>query len=116
MARYRIRTADGQAFDVEGMGAIRRHHPDATITHEIAFDPLGQAVLRPYTGEQPHAPAGDEGDPGGNAGYGDLTVAQLHAGLAERGIDVPSGARKPDLVALMEASDDETRDHMEGSG
>jgi hypothetical protein len=39
------------------------------------------------------------------AGYDALTVAQLTEDLMARGIEIPRGARKPDLVALLEADD-----------
>lgn len=52
MARYRIRTTDGQFFEVEGKAAITRHHPGAIITHTIVFDALGQGSTVPYFGKQ----------------------------------------------------------------
>lgn len=57
-------------------------------------------------GDQGGAPAGDpEGDKGdGPKQFGDMTVAQLKAILAERKIEVPAGAKKADLVKLVEDS------------
>lgn len=70
MARYRVRTAAGEVFDVEGMAAITRHHPGATITHTIEFDSLGTGVAIPYEGEQP-APGHDPEPETGEAGEKD---------------------------------------------
>lgn len=39
------------------------------------------------------------------ADYAELTVAELRAALAERGVEVPYKARKADMIAMMEADD-----------
>lgn len=52
-------------------------------------------------------PDSDSGDAGGEAGYEVLTVDELRLQAAERGIDVPGGAKKADLVALLEDDDAE---------
>lgn len=47
-------------------------------------------------------PAGGEPADVDTDDLGSLTVKQLRALADERGLDVPKGAKKPDLVALLE--------------
>jgi hypothetical protein len=54
--RYRVRTADGQVFDVHATPAkIRKEHPEGRIEGRIVVDELGQGRVVPYQGEQPEA-------------------------------------------------------------
>lgn len=49
--------------------------------------------------------ASERGSAPERADYAELTVAELRAALAERGVEVPYKARKADMVALLEAED-----------
>jgi hypothetical protein len=52
--RYRVRLADGQAFDMHATPAkIRKEHPDSRIEGRIVVDELGQGRVVAYQGEQP---------------------------------------------------------------
>lgn len=55
-----------------------------------------------------HAISGMAASGDAPAGYEALTVALLRERLTEREIEVPSGAKKADLVALLEADDART--------
>lgn len=47
-----------------------------------------------------------EADPEGAKKAVDMKVDELKAALTSKGVAIPEGAKKPDLVALLEASGD----------
>lgn len=63
------------------------------------FADFGESVLAAIKGDGSEAPAPE------SAGYADLTVAELRDLLQEREIEVPSDARKADLIAALEQAD-----------
>lgn len=76
---------------------------------DAQFAPAGW--VRPEVGSRPDdAHAGEQVDGQGLEpaidanGDGKVSVAELRAALAERGIEIPAGAKKADLQALLDSA------------
>lgn len=92
---HRLR-AEGETFEAtEGRAA----EIAAVLPGYVEFDGAGTANAKENKGEA-EGPAKDE-----ETAKQDLsknTVAQLKAIAAERGIDIPKGSKKADIIALLE--------------
>ncbi len=69
---------------------------DHVIIEEENFDPSWMEKFDP-----------DPEEPSSSSSYAQLTVAELKAELDERGIKHDSGMRKAELLALLDANDQE---------
>ena len=82
----------------EDVKALARQHGLKVI--DAAFDE-GDGVKNP-----PALTLRDEGKAGESGSSKSLTAAEIKAILTEKGVAVPEGAKKADLLALLESGQD----------
>ena len=88
-----------QFWDLEER-CVRNPGDEFVATEERALEIQGK--LPDYVElYDPDVDAGDGVAVRGDTDYQDLKVTQLKELCAERGIEVPKGAKKPDLIALL---------------
>ena len=73
--------------------------PTVRIKHPA--HPAGVVINEADFREDEHELHGTPDIPGGTK---KLSVGELRAALTEKGIDIPEGAKKPELQALLDAS------------
>lgn len=112
MPRYRFITTDGQMFESTNTPAqIHKAHPGSRITHTIGADAVGNPTFTPYTERVAEKTPLAESGP-----YDGKTVAELLALAKDRGVDIPSDAKKVDIIAALVADDDADNGDGEGEG
>lgn len=103
---YRIVTAEGHEYDYHGTVAqLKEAHPGAVITGRRTVSAVGEGTYEPYSIAKAQAAetAADEAEK--PVRYKDMKVDDLRAVLDERGILIPEGVKKADLIAALEAHD-----------
>lgn len=115
---------DGKGVPVN-VSATRNEFTGAIVSYEV--EPAGEPVKLPVTpdvatidevlarfgcaekayrfyGDEPEADADDADDADDSPELADMTVPQLRKKAAQMGIEVPNGAKKDEIRALVEAA------------
>lgn len=87
-----------QRYDVLSQGDILR--TDAAFARHLVRDAFAAKYVNPKDDVEPTADTA-AADPKPSEG---LTVTELKAALDAKGIPIPEGAKKPDLVALLDGA------------
>jgi len=91
--KYKITTEDGQRHEVATLEQIRAVYPTAYVTHVVVEDEGGGVVVQAYDGPQ----VVDE--------VREQTAKEMRAELERRGVEVPRGAKRDDLIELLARPD-----------
>lgn len=98
---FRIVTAEGHEYDYHGtVEQLVEAHPGAQITGRRVLNPLGEGAYEPYSLADAEAAGAVEA-----VNYQRLKVDELRAVLEGRGVIIPEGVKKAELIAALEAHD-----------
>ena len=92
---YMIRVGQ-QRHQVATIDQIRATYPQAYIVGEVVEAEIGGSIVREYEGPQLYEQVQEK------------TVKELRSELEERGVEIPKGAKKEDLVELVQQPPEET--------